>query len=152
MRITVALVAAGLVALGASWMSSAQEYGNPQPPAQAQGPDLKAQLRTAITHAGFAAGGNAPGYVEQHLGHALNCLEGPRGKNFNQSWGNVCQGQGNGILTDLKAAPGGGDFTLVAEQADALAAAGTKSKNLNEAKMAAKGVGALLSVIADNMK
>ncbi|MGQ0569539.1 MAG: hypothetical protein ACT4P5_08430 [Armatimonadota bacterium] len=133
-------------------MSSAQEYGNPQPPGQAQGPDLKAQLRTAITHAGFAAGGSAQGYIEQHLGHALNCLEGPRGKNFNQRWGNVCQGQGNGILTDLKAAPGGGDFTLVAEQADALAAAGTKSKNLNEAKIAAKGVGALLSVIADNMK
>jgi hypothetical protein len=114
--------------------------------------DAKQQLRTAITHAGFAAGGSALGYVEQHLGHALNCLEGTKGKNFNQAWGHVCQGQGNGILSDLAAAQGGADFMLVADQADALAVAGVKSKNLNQAKNAARGVGALLGVIADNLK
>jgi hypothetical protein len=120
--------------------------------AQAPGPDVKTQLKTAITHAGFAANGNAAGYVEQHLGHAVNCLEGSKGKNFNQAWGHVCQAQGSGILVDLKTAAGGSDFALVAEQADALAVAGVKSKNLNEAKNAARGVAALLSVIADNLK
>lgn len=64
----------------------------------------------------------------------------------------MCEGQGDGILVDLKAAPGGADFMHVAEHAGALAAAGTKSRILNEARMAARGVGALLSVIADNLK
>lgn len=114
--------------------------------------DAKSQIKTAITHAGFAAGGTTLSYVQQHLGHALNCLEGTKGKNFNQSWGHVCQGQGNGILEDLKAAPGGADFMLVAQQADALAVAGVGSRNLNEARNAARGVTALLTVIQDNLK
>lgn len=59
---------------------------------------------------------------------------------------------GDGILVDLKATPGGADFVLVAEHAGALAAAGTKSRNLNEARMAARGVVSLLSVIADNLR
>jgi hypothetical protein len=120
--------------------------------ALAQGADVKAEIKTAVTHAGFAAGGTTMSYVQQHLGHALNCLEGTKGKNFNQSWGHVCQGMGNGILEDLKGAPGGADLMLVAQQAGALAVAGINSKNLNEAKAAAKGVSALLTVIADNLK
>ncbi len=39
---------------------------------------------------------------------------------------------------------------LVAEQADSLALAGVKSKGLAEARNATKGVGALLTVVADN--
>lgn len=114
--------------------------------------DVKAQLATAITHAGFAADGQSVGYVRTHLGHALNCLEGTRGKNFNAAWGNVCQGQGNGILVDLASASGGAVVILVASQADALAMAGTKSANLAEMKVAAKGVVALLKVVAENLK
>ncbi len=113
---------------------------------------MKTQLKTAITHAGFAGRGDALGSVQQHLGHTLNCIEGTKGRNFNQSWGHVCRGQGNGILVDLKAAQGGGGFMLVAEQADSLALAGVKSKDLAEARNAAKGVGALLTIVADNLK
>jgi hypothetical protein len=114
--------------------------------------DVKTELKTAVTHAGFAAGGDSMTYVVQHFGHVLNCLEGAKGRNFNQSWGNVCEGQGNGILEDLKAASGGADFALVAQAADTLTAAGVKNKNLGEVKMAAKGVAALLNIIADNLK
>ena len=120
-------------------------------PAGAQD-DAKAQLATAITHAGFAGDGQSVGYVRTHLGHALNCLEGTKGKNFNAAWGNVCQGQGNGILVDLASTAGGADVMLVASQARALAVAGTKSTNLAQMRVAAKGVGVLLRVVTENLK
>lgn len=53
---------------------------------------------------------------------------------------------------DLKATQGGVALMLVAEQADSLAVAGLKSKDLAETRNAAKGVGALLTVVADNLK
>ncbi len=134
-------------------MGYAQYNYPPTPqPSQAQAADVKVELKTAITHAGFAASADALGPVQQHLGHTLNCIEGTKGKNFNQSWGHVCQGQGNGVLADLKAAAGGAPLMLVAEQADSLAVAGVKSKDTAEARNAAKGVGALLTVIADSLK
>lgn len=111
--------------------------------------DAKTQLVTAITHAGFAGDGQSVGYVRTHLGHALNCLEGSKGKNFNPAWGNVCQEQGNGILIDLASTPGGATVMLVATQAGALAVAGTKSANT---RIAAKGVRALLRVVTENLK
>jgi hypothetical protein len=147
MRLAAMICGVALVLSGSSTLA-------PERPTAVAGraPDVKAQVRTAITHAGFAGSGSTLSYVEQHLGHALNCLEGPGGSNFNRAWGHVCQGQGNGILVDLKAAPGGPDLALVAAQADALALAGVKSRNLNEARMAARGVAALLNVIAENLK
>ena len=114
--------------------------------------DVRAQLRTAIQHAGFATEGDSLGYVRLHLGHTLNCIEGPAGKNFDRAWGNVCQGQGNGILTDLRSAPGGATYRTVTEHADTLAAAGVASRDVAEIKTVAKAVGALLAVIADGLK
>lgn len=151
MRLLATLTMAGLVIAGVMGFAYGQYQYPPQrqPAAQA---DVKTELKTAITHAGFAAGGDSLTYVVQHLGHALNCLEGAKGRNFNQSWGNVCEGQGNGILEDLKTASGGADFSLVAQAADTLAAAGVKDRNLGAVKMAARGVAALLNVIADNLK
>ncbi len=160
MKFVVGLFVAGLLVLGIGEMSFSQyNYpSTPQPahptpkPVQAPAADVKTELKTAITHAGFAGGGDALGYVQQHLGHVLNCIEGTKGRNFNQSWGHVCQGQGDGILVDLKVTPGGAALMLVANQADSLAVAGVKSKDLAEARNAAKGVGALLTVLADNLK
>ncbi len=150
MKPGVGVFVAGLVFVGMTGVSYSQ-YNYPSTP-QPQAGDVKTELKTAITHAGFAAGGDALGSAQQHLGHTLNCIEGAKGKNFNQSWGHVCQGQGNGILADVKAAPGGAALMLVAEQADSLAVAGVKSKDLAEVRNAAKGVGALLTVVADNLK
>lgn len=153
------LFVAGLLVLGIAQMGFSQ-YNYPSTPqrtpssptVQPQAGDVKTELKTAINHAGFSAGGDALGSVQQHLGHTLNCIEGTKGRNFNKSWGHVCQGQGNGILVDLKAAQGGAALMLVAEQAGSLALAGVKSKDLAEARNAAKGVGALLTVVADNLK
>lgn len=153
MRTIAALLGVGLFVFGFVGVSYAPYHTQaPKPTVQAQAGDLKAQLNTAITHAGFAGGGDTLAYAQTHLGHVLNCIEGTKGKNFNQSWGHVCQGQGNGILVDLKAASGGTAFTLVAESADALAVAGEKTKDLAQVKNAAKGAGVLLTVIAENLK
>ncbi len=147
------MAVAALVFVAVGVGAAQSNYGNYGPPQQqAQGSDVKGQLKTAITHAGFAASGSAMGYVQQHLGHALNCIEGSKGKNFNASWGNVCEGQGNGILVDLKAAPGGTALMSDAEKADTMAVAGVKAKNLDEAKNAAKGVSDALTGVLGKLK
>lgn len=89
------------------------------------------------------------GYVEQHLGHALNCIEGPRGSNFNRAWGHVCEGQGNGILPDLRTDRSGAPWLLVAEAAGELAVKGIRSRDLAQRKNAALGVAELLRLVAE---
>lgn len=150
MRTTMCLGLAAVLILGAGAIAYPQPGYGPTPGAAGGG--LKAQLKTATTHAGFAASGDSLGYVRQHLGHALNCIEGPNGKNFNRSWGNVCQGQGNGILQDLRVAPGGVSSMIVLEHADSLAAAGVTRTDLAEARTTARATQALLFVIHDTLK
>ena len=64
-----------------------------------------AQLRAALPHSREllerGLGILAP---QIHLQLVINCLEGPNGRHFKAAVGHVCQGQGNGILPDLKAA------------------------------------------------
>lgn len=65
----------------------------------------KKQLQTAMFHAGeLAQRGNVAATSLMHLQHVMNCLEGSGGMNFRAAVGNPCQGQGNGIVNDLKAA------------------------------------------------
>jgi len=68
--------------------------------------DPAVELKTATTHAGFAAKYEALKEVTMHLHHTLNCLVGPQDKLFDASAGNPCQGQGDGYLPDLKATKG----------------------------------------------
>jgi hypothetical protein len=66
---------------------------------------IQAEIKTATFHAGeLAQRATAVPVVQLHLHHVLNCLEGPKGADFYQQAGNPCQGQGNGIIPDLKAA------------------------------------------------
>ncbi len=124
---------------------------SPTPRAQAPA-NVKAEVTTAAAHAGFAAKGGTLPYVRQHLGHALNCLEGPSGPNFNRAWGNVCEGQGSGILTDLKSAPLGSTLIALARKADGIALKGTQTTSLAQAKSAAQQVTTLLNEIAKQLK
>lgn len=112
----------------------------------------QAQLSTAITHARNSAGSNAMASAVSHLGHVLNCIEGTRGQNFNASWGHVCQGQGDGILVDIKGAKSAESVMAVLEAADGLAAAGVKARDLAAVQNAARGAGALLQIVADGIK
>jgi hypothetical protein len=147
MRLGVVMASVAAFLLATAGLGSAQYYG-PAP----QQADVRTQIRTAITHAGFAAGGSTLSSVQQHLGHALNCIEGAKGKNFNASWGNVCEGQGNGVLVDLKAAPGGAALVPEAEKADSAAVTGVKTKDLEEAKRSAKSVSDILTGVLGKLK
>lgn len=75
--------AARSVALLAGVGAAAQSYkaGEYQTGATT-GPRWKVQASTGATHAGFAAAGEAAASVDQHLGHALNCIEGRQGRNL----------------------------------------------------------------------
>ncbi|HEV8338993.1 MAG TPA: hypothetical protein VGR25_04970, partial [bacterium] len=65
----------------------------------------RTQLTTAIFHSGeLAQRGTAIAGTQLHLRHVINCLEGDKGPNFTQAAGYPCQGQGNGILNDLRTA------------------------------------------------
>ncbi|HEV2359644.1 MAG TPA: hypothetical protein VGZ23_18805 [bacterium] len=69
---------------------------------------IKTQLKTAHFHAGELAQKGAIAATQLHLHHTINCLEGPSGPHFFAASGNPCQGQGHGILPDLKAAAAAG--------------------------------------------
>lgn len=125
------------------------EYG--QPP-QAAGGKAEVQLRTGIDHAKNASGSGTMATAVEHLGHVLNCIEGTKGKNFNATWGHVCQGQGDGILADIKSAKGAAAVTLVLAAADELATDGVKAKELAAVQNAARGTGALLQIVLDGIK
>ena len=69
----------------------------------------RAQLTTARFHAGeLAQRGTALSGALLHIQHTINCLEGTQGPNFRAAVGHVCQGKGNGIIPDLKAAGAAG--------------------------------------------
>lgn len=134
MRIVIVSLVA-LMAILATRLSAA-----PNPMDQA-----KAELNTAKTHAGFAAASDSLSGVNQHTGHAVNCIVGPTDKRFDKKWGNVCEGQGNGALADLKAAGASGAAALkIAEDATKVGLDALTSKDLTAAQNGAKKLGGML--------
>jgi len=99
-RITTVLLLIGLISVLAS-------------PGVATGQDPVAAARTQLTTARFHAGelaqrGTAISGTQTHIQHVINCLEGDKGPNFRAAAGYPCQGQGNGILNDLRTAVSAG--------------------------------------------
>ncbi len=103
-----------------------------------------AQIKTAISHAGFASKAEALDGVHQHLHHVLNCLEGPQGKQFDSAAGDPCKGQGNGVLPDIKAKGGEDTQYYMTSLAAEIARQGIASNNLTQAKTNARGVSLIL--------
>ena len=66
--------------------------------------DIAAELATAQTHAGLAAKAPAIDGIHMHMHHALNCLEGPNGADFDKTNMNPCATQGNGAIPDASPA------------------------------------------------
>lgn len=62
--------------------------------------DLASEISIAKTHAGLAAKATAIDGVHMHLHHALNCLVGPQGADFDKSNENPCEKAGKGIQAD----------------------------------------------------
>ena len=113
--------------------------------------DPAVELKTATTHAGFAAKYEALKEVTTHLHHTLNCLVGPQDKLFDAAAGNPCQGQGNGYLPDLKAAKGETPAYYDAWWAAQIAGQAVSATNLDEAKTGAHIVNQLLADTAKAM-
>ena len=124
-------------------------YHTQTPPSPAGGAAFKNQAKTASQHAGFAADSGTMSGAKEHIGHAIVCMEGPRGKNVNAAWENPCAGQGNGVLADLQTGPQGAAWLLVAQSADSLAVAALNNNNLTQVKNAAQGVSELMRLIAE---
>jgi hypothetical protein len=57
------------------------------------------EVETATQHAGLAAKAADLKSTQQHLHHVINCLVGPNGAGFDASFGNPCNGQGNGAIS-----------------------------------------------------
>lgn len=101
---------------------------------------VRTQLQTAIFHSGeLAQRGAAVAATRLHLQHTMNCLEGPRGPNFNPAAGYPCEGQGNGVIPDLQAAeaagvPGAARARLFVSAAHRLIIAGIASNDVNESQ------------------
>lgn len=123
------------------------QYGYDYPSSPGSG--LAEQLRTARTHATYAAQSEILRGVREHLGHVVNCLEGPRGKNFDAKNDNPCQGQGSGVIPDLESAVRSGQTGAsraleAAREADKLAVETLAVSDLARAKTAASRVANVL--------
>lgn len=143
----------GAIVMGAFVLALATTGSAPTwaQPAQALA-NVKQQIATAKAHAGFARAAATLADFQQHMGHVLNCIEGKGGKDFNPRWGNVCAGQGNGILTDLREVPGSGPLIPLVQQAGASALGGTMSSQLTAAaREVAEGVEAILEMVEDSL-
>ncbi len=113
--------------------------------------DPSAELKTAATHAGFAAKYETLKEVTLHLHHAVNCLVGPQDKLFDGAAGNPCQGQGSGYLPDLKASKGESNQYYEAWWAAQIAGQALTSNDLGSARAAAHVVGLVLADAAKAM-
>jgi hypothetical protein len=125
-------LAVAVLAFGAQG-TSAQEMG------------MKAELKTAITHAGFAAKYDTLKEVTLHLHHVINCIVGPDDKMFDKAAGNPCQGQGKGILADIKAKMGEDPEYHEAWWMAHIASEAISMGNLAQAKSAAHVISVVLT-------
>lgn len=92
----------------------------------------KNELDTAIYHGKASVDSDSADAMKAHLKHAINCIEGPQGKNFDSSELNPCKGQGNGIIPDLKAAGTSGANALQhAQEADSIAVSSLGVSDIN---------------------
>jgi hypothetical protein len=104
---------------------------------KAAGGDGAAELRTAATHAGFAAKYETLKEVMLHLHHTVNCLVGPKDRMFDAAAGDPCQGQGVGALPDIKARSGEGPQYYEVQWVARMADEALQANELNQAKAAA---------------
>jgi hypothetical protein len=89
----------GLTTLGALALTCAWLFAIGVCPASADA-DVNKEVSTAAQHAGFAASAKDMKTTQMHLHHVVNCLVGPQGEGFDASFGNPCNGQGSGAISD----------------------------------------------------
>jgi hypothetical protein len=94
-------------------------------------------IKTAIAHTGLAQKSETMKDVGLHLHHVVNCLVGESDPLFDKASGNPCQGQGKGILPDIKAKMGEDQQYQVAWWLAHMGADAAKMGNVGQAKAAA---------------
>ena len=92
--------------------------------------DSASEIATAADHAGYAAASLNIDGIHMHLHHAVNCLEGRSGKDFDAAVENPCAKDGNGAIADARDAA----VKTKLESALALAIAGLASDDAAAAK------------------
>ena len=102
--------------------------------------DVHSEIVNAAEHAGYAAASTDIAGVHAHLHHALNCLVGPGGNEFDAKEINPCAQSGKGIIPDTTDAAKKAGF----EAAAANARAGIADKNLATAQKTAADLAAAL--------
>lgn len=135
-----------VTALASQGAVFAQGYGGSDYNKPAAG--LVAAFKTAQEHATNAARAETMRDSLWHLGHVVNCMEGPRGTHYDAGNANPCQGQGTGIIPDLVAMGGqmGASNALdTVRKADALALETLKLTDLAKVKAGAERVAAMLT-------
>jgi hypothetical protein len=106
------------------------------------------ELKTAITHAGYAEKYDTMKEVGLHLHHVVNCIVGEGDPMFDKASGNPCQGQGKGIMPDLKAKGGMDQEVQVAWWLAHMASDAAKMGNLAQAKAAGHIIGVQLTAMS----
>ncbi len=92
--------------------------------------DVTAEINTASTHAGLAAKAGTIDMMHMHMHHAINCLEGTGGADYDSTNANPCAKDGSGAINDAANA---------AQKAKLQAAAAQLKSGLALTDMAAAG-------------
>ena len=133
----------GLVGLG---VVTSLMFGVPASRAAEMG--MAEELKTTITHAGFAEKYDTMKEVGTHLHHVVNCIVGEGDPLFDKAAGNPCQGQGKGIMPDIKAKMGEDQAYQVAWWLAHMGSDALKMGNLAQAKAAAHIIGTQLTAMS----
>jgi hypothetical protein len=105
--------------------------------------DVKAEIGAAATHANLAAKAATIDAVHTHLQHVLNCLVGPKGKDFDSKALNPCAKLGDGAIPDSTDAA----QKTALESAVTQAEDGLKATDLRASQKIAGDVGAALGAL-----
>ena len=105
--------------------------------------DAASEIATATDHAGYAVAGTNLAAVRMHLHHAINCLVGPQGKEFDSHNDNPCANAGNGAIPDTTNGATKAKLDSVVVRAEA----GISTNDQTTAKKDASDVYALLRAI-----
>ena len=111
------------------------------------------QWKTAVQHSKFTQDYSAMKEVQSHLQHVVNCIEGPKGLEYDGGVGNPCQGKGTGMMNDAKAA--GSKYAQAApkmELANDVAISGLKAKTVEKAKAAGWASQLILEQVGASLK
>lgn len=101
------------------------------------------EISIATDHAGYALASQNLDGVRMHLHHVLNCLEGPKGKNFDRVVENPCSSAGNGAIPDATDAA----VKAKLQSIEATALSGLAASDEAAARSAARDVQAALRAL-----